>query len=60
MGADFATNIQELNQSKMIQWRVDTDRWSHRDEELIAIENLKHEDMLWLDRREVRIGEGEA
>jgi hypothetical protein len=60
MGADFATNIQEVNQFKMIQWRVDTDRWSHRDEELIAIENLKHEDMLLLDRREVRIGEGEA
>jgi hypothetical protein len=55
VGADFATNLQELSQSKMTQWRVDTDRRSYRDEELIAIESLKHEDMLWLDQENLEL-----
>jgi hypothetical protein len=53
MCADFAANSQELSLSKMTQWRIDTDCRSHRDEELIAIEKLKHEYMLRLDRRKL-------
>jgi hypothetical protein len=55
VGADFATNLQELSLSKMTQWRIDTDRQSHRDEELIAIEKLKHEDMLRFDREKLEL-----
>jgi hypothetical protein len=54
-GACFAANLQELSLSKMTQWKVDTDRRSHRDEEPIAIEKLKHEDMLRLDREKLEL-----
>jgi hypothetical protein len=55
VGVDFAANLQELSLSNMTQWRIDTDHRSHRDEELIAIEKLKHEDMLRLDREKLEL-----
>jgi hypothetical protein len=44
VGTDFATNLQELSIGKMTQWKEDSDRRCSRDDQLIAIEKLKHED----------------
>jgi hypothetical protein len=55
VGTDFAANLQELSIGKMNQWREEIDRRSSRDEQLIAIERLKHEDKVRLDREKLEL-----
>jgi hypothetical protein len=49
----FATNLQELSIGKMTQWKEDSDRRCSRDDQLIVIEKLKHEDQVRLDREKL-------
>jgi hypothetical protein len=53
VGTEFATNLHELSIGKMTQWKEDSDRRCSRDDQLIAIEKLKHEDKVRLDREKL-------